>query len=206
MAARCIERKTGLLLPLALVASGCGIDLQPCFGLSLSEPIQVDVVSEYSAEAGYDFSLNADVKTAYCPDAFKLAAGSVLDIQVVAQEENPTRSCIPNTVDVTAGSNVPLGERAPPLLFSSGPPREIVHATHALTLEGCAGRWGLSIETRSSFGEHGDAFLPAPTSGYPPIVMYIGFEPDERTSQVCLQLLAGEQRCIDYYVVELHRP
>ncbi|HEU4583843.1 MAG TPA: hypothetical protein VFS67_36550 [Polyangiaceae bacterium] len=175
--------------------------------LSPSEPIQVDVVGEYSAEAGYDFSLNADVKIAHCPDAFKIEAGSVLYTEVVAQEENPTQSCIPNTVDVTAGVHLELGERAPWLRFGSETPSEVVHATHAVTVDGCAGRWGMSVETRSgSYGEHGDAFLPAPTNGYPPIVMYIGFEPDDRQSQVCLQLLAGQPRCIDYYVVELHRP
>jgi hypothetical protein len=207
MAARCIDRKLGVLLPLALLASGCGVDLQPCFGLSVSERIQVDVVSVYSAEAGYDFSLNADVNPTPCPDAFQIETRSVLDTQVVEQEENPTRSCIANTVDVTGGIQLPLRQRAPWLRFGSETEEEILHATHALTVDGCRGRWGISVETRSgSYGEHGDAFLPAPASGYPPIVMYVGFDPDEPDSPVCRQLLAGLQGCIDYYVVELHRP
>jgi hypothetical protein len=196
-----------LLLSLTVQVSGCGIDRKPCFGLRLSEPLQVHVVSEYSAEAGYDFELNADVKHAHCPDVFQVAAGSVLDVQLVAQEENPTQSCLPNTGNVTGGVDLPLAEPAPWLLFGTETTSEILHATHALTVAGCVGRWGLSIETRtSSYGGDGDPFLPAPTSGYPPIVMYVGFDPDDPDAAACAQLLAEEPRCIDYYVVELSRP
>ena len=99
-----------------------------------------------------------------------------------------------------------LGARAPRINFGTEDEAEIVHATQELTLEGCRGHWGFSVESRASSGAHGDAFVPAPGSGYPPIVMHAGFRVDDRGSAACRQLLGEQLSCADYCVVELARP
>jgi hypothetical protein len=194
------------LAPLVLWTSGCGEELQPCFELRLNEPLELRVVSEYSAAAGYDFGLGAQVNIAACPAALKLSAPRSLQLAVVAHEETDTLPCRPNTVEVSAGSGLALGARAPRVSFGSEDDAEIVHATQELTLEGCGGHWGLSVESRASSGAQGDAFVPAPGSGYPPIVMHAGFQVEDRGSAACRQLLGEALFCADYYVVELARP
>lgn len=195
-----------LVVPLALWASGCGEELQPCFELRLNEPLEVRVLSEYSEAAGYDFNLGAQVTPAPCPTALRLAVPSTLQLAVAAHEDTNNLSCLPNTADVTSGSGLALGQRAPWVTFGTEDDAEIVHSTHELTVDGCRGRWALSVESRASYGQHGDAFLPAPASGYPPIVMHVGFEVDDRGSAACSQLLPEGLVCYEYYVVELSRP
>jgi hypothetical protein len=197
-----------LVAPLALLllASSCGRELDPCFGLQLNEALQVRVVGEYSEAAGYDFSLDANGTPAPCPAALKLPAQATLQLAVAVHEETNNLSCLPNTADVTGGSGLALGQRAPWVTFGTEDDAEIVHATHELTLDGCRGRWALSVESRATYGEHGDAFLPAPSSGYPPIVMHTAFQVDDRGSAACSQLITDGLVCYEYYVVELSRP
>ena len=208
--ARRYKRQSGVLLtPLAVWASGCAEDHEPCFGLRLEEPLELHVINEYSAEAGYDFGLRGNPAGPLCPASLRLPVGSALDLRVVTQEKELYQSCLPNTVEVTGGSDLALGARAPWVTFGTEDPAEIVHATHALTFESCPGSWGFAVESRSSDGADGQAFISAPTSGYPPIIMHLGFTPGAgaRDLPACLELLGREASlCTDYYVVELSRP
>ncbi len=194
------------LVPLALWASACGSDPEPCFGLRQSEPLELRVVSEYSEAAGYEFGLDFQVTPAPCPAALRLAAPRTLQLAVTGHQERSGLACLLNTADVLSGSGLALGEPALAVAFGTEDDAEIVHAAHALTVDGCPGRWALSVETRASYGRHGDPFLPAPASGYPPIVMHTGFELDDRGSAACSRLLPEGLGCNDYYVVELSRP
>jgi hypothetical protein len=205
--ARRYKRQCGVLLtPLAVWASGCAEDHEPCFGLRLEEPLEIHVINEYSAAAGYDFGLRGNRVRPFCPASLRLAPGSSLEVQVVAQEEERHQSCLSNTVAVTGGSGLELGAQASWLTFGTEDISEILHVTQVLTFEGCPGRLGISIESRTSHGADGNAFLPAPTSGYPPIILYLGFEADDRDTPACSQLLEGDWNCTDYYVVQLSRP
>lgn len=196
-----------LLISLAFSASGCWSDPDPCFGLQRGELLEVHIVDEYSAAAGYDFNIGSERRIPFCPASLRFAPGSSFDVRVVGHEEDRNQSCKPSTVAVTEGINLDLGAPAARLLFGTGSPGEIVHATHELTLEGCAGNWGFAVEARSgSRGEDGDAFVAAPSSGYPPIIMHLGFKVGDRESAACSQLLEGDFACTDYYVVELSRP
>jgi len=175
----------------------------------LAEPLEIRIVSEYSAAAGYDFGLRGNPAAPLCSTSLRLTPGTALDVQVVEQLDERHQSCDFNTVEVTGGSGLELGARTDWLAFGTEDESEILHATHGLTFEGCPGSWGFSVECRSSHGANGQAFVPAPSSGYPPIIMHLGFGADTgaRASAECLQLLGGEASiCTDYYVVELRRP
>lgn len=200
-------RVGALLVPFAVWAGGCQeVEQGPCFGLVLSEPLEIRIVSEYSEAAGYEFALRGNAVAPFCPPSLRLTSGTVLDVQVVAQQDERHQSCDSNTVEVRGGIGLELGAQADWLLFGTEDVSEIVHATQELTLEGCTGRLGISVESRSSHGATGDPFLSAPTGGYPPIILYLGFEADHRETPACSQLLGGEWNCTDYYVVELSRP
>jgi len=197
-------------MPLALWVSGCKeVELGPCFGLLLAEPLEIRIVSEYSAAAGYDFGLRGNPAAPLCPTSLRLTPGTALEAQVVEQLDEDHQSCDSNTAELKGGSGLELGARTDSFGFGTEDQSEILHATHVLTWEGCPGSWGLAVESRSSQGANGQAFVPAPSSGYPPIIMHLGFaaDVDARGSPECLQLLGREASiCTDYYVVELRRP
>jgi hypothetical protein len=164
-------------VPLALWASGCSEEPQPCFRLRLNEPLQVRVVSEYSEAAGYDFDL--DSRPAPCPPALKLAVPSTLQLAVVAHEERNNHTCLPNTADVLSGSGLVLGPRAPWVTFGTEDEAEIVHPRTTWRFKVAAdsgrSRWRLAPRT-------------------------------DRGSAACSQLITDGLVCYEYYVVELSRP
>jgi hypothetical protein len=207
---RAEHRLSVLLVPLALWANGCKeVELGPCFGLLLAEPLEIRIVSEYSAAAGYDFELGRNPAPTRCTTGLRPTPGTSLQVQVVEHLDEDHQSCDSNTVEVKGGSGLELAARTESLAFGTEDEAEILNATHALTWQGCRGSWGFSIESRGSHGAKGRAFVPAPSSGYPPIIMHVSFKADSdvRDSAECVQLLGGERSsCTDYYVVELRRP
>ena len=185
--------------------AGCGPSDEPCFGLSKGQALSVDIVAPYTAASGYDFEVGRQVLLPVCAAELNLAPGSQLQVEVVEQKKSD-ESCRRNTVRVTSGSGLELGEPSPEPSFGVTPPSEVLYASQWATVRGCYGSWGIVVENRSGRGgADADPFVKAPSSGYPPVILHLGFQTADKDAPACAQLLEGEDSCAAYYVVEVRR-
>jgi hypothetical protein len=199
------ETMRRVVWPALCLLAGCGPRDEACFGLSQGQALNVNIVAPYTATSAYDFEVGRQVPLPVCAAELTLAPGSQLRVEVVEQRKSD-ESCRRNTVRVTSGSGLELGDPSPEPSFGVTPPSEVLHASQWATVRGCDGSWGIAVQNRNNRGADADPFVEAPSSGYPPVILHLGFQAANKDAPACAQLLEGEDSCADYYVVELHRP
>lgn len=197
-----IRRAAGAALCLL---AGCGPSEEACFGLSQGQALNVDIVERYTSASGYEFDVGFPALDPACGGELALAPGAQLQVSVIEQRQSD-QACVRNTVRVTSGSGLELGEPTRELSFGVTPRSEVLHAAQLAAVSGCYGSWGIAVQNRAGGGADGDPFVAAPSSGHPPVILHLGFQAADKDEPACAQLLEGEDSCADYYVVELHRP